>query len=172
METSKVAKVGARSGSNPPPCLCKQMATEFANRSSGCGLAACKFCFVLIGIYSSRTPKSCESFGFLERFLHNPQQRIRRETMNESEFQNIIAQQIIKCIGAKHSLPPCITWESALLLPTLAQRNSNDSQQQPEPGVSQRTLGGGEGSGQLVTHPLLPYPHTATSLLYRFPARL
>lgn len=31
--------------------------------------------------------------------------RIRRETMNESEFQNIIAQQIIKCIGAKHSFP-------------------------------------------------------------------
>lgn len=36
--------------------------------------------------------------------LHNPQPRIRRETMNESEFQSIMAQQI-KCIGAKHSLP-------------------------------------------------------------------
>lgn len=36
--------------------------------------------------------------------LHSPQLRIRWETMNESEFQGTIAQQM-KCTGAKHSLP-------------------------------------------------------------------
>lgn len=76
--------------------------------------------------------------------------------MSESEFQNIIAQQIIKCIGAKHT--PCITWESALLLPTRHKRNITDSKQ-PET-VSGRNLARWwkAGSGQLVTHPLLSLP--------------
>ena len=91
--------------------------------------------------------------------------------MNESEFQNIIAQQTIKCIGAKHSLPS-ITWKSALLLPTRHKRNITDSKQQPETVSLKGPNEVLEGSGQLVTHPLLSLPPHTTFLLYRFPARL
>lgn len=56
------------------------------------------------GFYSPAPESHVNQFLGSRGGLHNPQLRIRRETMNESEFQSIIAQQI-KCIGAKHSLP-------------------------------------------------------------------
>lgn len=71
------------------------------------------------------------------RGLHNTQQRIRRETMNESEFQNIVAQNRCK------TLTPCITWESVLL---------------PGPGSINNQSRVVEGSGQFVTHPLPSLP--------------
>lgn len=60
------------------------------------------------------------------------------------------------------TLTPCITWESALLLPTHHKRNLTDSEQQPQTQSPEDAGEVVEGSGQLVTHPLLPYPHAAT----------
>lgn len=52
------------------------------------------------------------------------------------------------------TLTPRITWESALLLPTRHKRNTTDSKQ-PESVSPSKVM---EGSGQLVTHPLLSLP--------------
>lgn len=100
METSKVARLWAAQITNLP---------DFANKWLHYSRpfhriwANCKV--FLLG----HIPKGSKSHvnPFLGSWggLHNPEQRIRRETMNESEFQSIITQQIIKCIGAKHSLP-------------------------------------------------------------------
>lgn len=56
------------------------------------------------------------------------------------------------------TLTPCLTWKLALLLPTRHKRNIADCKQQPEMVSQKESSEVVEGSGQLVTHPLLSLP--------------
>lgn len=70
--------------------------------------------------------------------------------MNESEFQNIIAQQIIKWIDAKHSL-----YNLGVSSPPTNPSQKKYHRLQTESVTPREVV---EGSGQLVTHPLPSLP--------------